>query len=408
MHWEQTTRRLVLVAAASLATSCAQTDLRYRASGAPGDYVGELWRCKGGACPVFSPDGCLVACTGGDLDPSVRILDADTGKPISSFDGHGDLLWHSFPVVYPLLVLPALVYPPLRLIMFYAKTNAVSAIAFSPDGRDVLSGGRDDNTLKLWRARCGWPVKAFGGLAAEKRGYRSVCIDRSARRFMSVATDNAIAEWSMSSARQTWHTEPSEEPVYQVAFTPDCTQFVTCGADGYVKVWDAVTHRVVRVFDLWGSVYQICVSADGQRMSAATRDGFQLWDLARGAAIKRFCPRGYPVINAEMHSNGFFRDGRHVLVLACTDAGPARLGTWWLVLVDLEREREVQRWNLSAYTGDAPPLGVAISPDGRLAAFSAGATVHMWKLPKLPAWGEEIAEGGETGTRPAVAPTQPS
>ncbi|MBK6996062.1 MAG: hypothetical protein IPH31_14475 [Lewinellaceae bacterium] len=54
---------------------------------------------------------------------------------------------------------------------FCGHTGAVSAVAFSPDGKQVLTGSRD-NTAKVWdlsghqfqsfQARV--PVRSFGGL----------------------------------------------------------------------------------------------------------------------------------------------------------------------------------------------------------------------------------------------------
>jgi WD40 repeat protein len=66
---------------------------------------------------AFRPDGTRIA--SGGLDTTVRLWDAETGKPIGDpLSGHMD---------------------------------AVSSVAFSPDGKRIVSGSAD-KTLRLWPA----------------------------------------------------------------------------------------------------------------------------------------------------------------------------------------------------------------------------------------------------------------
>ena len=76
---------------------------------------------------AFRHDGHRIASGGNYQDDTVRLWDADTGKPIGA------------PLTGP--------------------TNGVTSVAFSPDDTRIASGSYD-NTVRLWNADTGKPIGA--------------------------------------------------------------------------------------------------------------------------------------------------------------------------------------------------------------------------------------------------------
>src|SRR5262249_11570674 len=84
----------------------------------------EVHRFAGGWVGTFSPDGGRILSGG---DKTLRLWDAATARELRQFKGH---------------------------------TENVAFVAFSPDGRQVLSSS-DDRTIRLWDVQTGEEVRRF-------------------------------------------------------------------------------------------------------------------------------------------------------------------------------------------------------------------------------------------------------
>ena len=112
---------VLLLALAMTGSASAQVSLPLR--GESGEMILGLGTL---VAAVYSPDGKHIA-TAGSL--GVFLWDAETGALLRTFRGHTD--W-------------------------------VRSVAFSPDGKRVLTGS-DDSTAKLWDAETGQEIRTFRG-----------------------------------------------------------------------------------------------------------------------------------------------------------------------------------------------------------------------------------------------------
>ena len=170
--------------------------------------------------------------------------------------------------------------------LLLGKVDQVVAIAFSPDGKKIISGGMD-HQVRLWNANMQQPIgKPLGKpLERHQQAVLAVAFSSNGERLVSGSVDRTIRIWDARTGK------PIGKPlighrysVVSVAFSPDGKQIVSGSDDKTIRLWDAATGR--QLMQMKGDLVQpilVGFSLDGKTVFSRSFDNVvRFWDAGTG------------------------------------------------------------------------------------------------------------------------------
>ena len=140
-----------------------------------------------------------------------------------------------------------------ELVVETGHPEAVRSVAFSPNGKTLITGSRD-NTVKLWDITSGRELKTLSG---HSDSVLSVAFSPDGKTLGSGSSDKTVKLWDSASGREvitllgrsstgTFYLDGHSEAISSVTFSPDGKTLASGSFDRTIKLWDIRSGSVLR------------------------------------------------------------------------------------------------------------------------------------------------------------------
>jgi len=234
--------------------------------------------------------------------------------------------------------------------------EVVYLVAFSPDGKRIISGSRD-NTIKVWDSATGAELMTLRG----HDGLSSIAFSPDGKRIISGSDDKTIKTWEAATGAELMTLRGHKGEVISAAFSPDGKRIVSGSNDKTIKIWDAATGTELMTLRGYDGIWPGAFDPDVKRIVSNGGDNtVKVWDVATGTELMTL--RGH---KEEVSSVAFSPDGRRFV----SGSSDKTIKIW-----DAATSTELMTLHDDNWVEDA-----SFSPDGkRIISGGGDNTIKVW------------------------------
>jgi WD40 repeat protein len=238
---------------------------------------------------AFSWDGKLAS---GSADRSVKLWDLESNIPFCTFSGHSGLIdavafspdgrlvvsgsWAHTIKVWDL--------ETKELVQNLSEHSGwIKSIAITPDGKNLISGSAD-KSIKIWNLKTG---KVEKSLFEHKSAIQAVAISPDGQIMASGSADKTIKIWNFKTGEVRITLDGHSDAVDALVFSP-CGQIIISGsADKTIKVWHITNSRLLHTLNSHSeTINSLAINIEGNLLVSGSADKtLKIWHPASGELL---------------------------------------------------------------------------------------------------------------------------
>jgi WD40 repeat protein/DNA-binding SARP family transcriptional activator len=260
---------------------------------------------------------------------------------------------------------------------FYGHRNYIHATAFTPDGKYALTGSGnisawagipgENNHMMLWDVETGELLHTFEG---HTNAVLAIAVSPDGKRALSGDGDGIIRLWDLEKRREIRSIFAHMSGVFSVAISPDAKLGLSGSIgeavlpDDSMSLWDLETGELLRHFDT-GSNQTVIIFLDDGQTAYTQAGGLSLYDLNTGEILETYGSLDTCCTDFVLHPDG---------EIGYTVTNKTTIIQEW----DLRNHAWIREIG-HAHGGIRTRL--AITPDGqRLFSSASGGNLYLWDL----------------------------
>ena len=249
-----------------------------------------------------------------------------------------------------------------EIASFDGHSGPVNSVVFIPGSNRVASTG-DDGLVMLWDVTNG-KVNLTGKLEGHNFKVMALGVSKTGDKLASGSWDKTVRIWNCETGKLIGKIK-LPVPVNALTFINDDQVIAVGGHDPTIRLVNSVTGKVEGKLEGHKmGITALAVSLDGKLLASASIDKtVRLWDLNDFSQVKEF-----EHIDSQVYAVRFLPDGK--------------------TLVSAGRDGAIAHWNIEAgevvryiKAHDASIWSLAVTPDGRFViSGSSDDTVRVWHI----------------------------
>lgn len=243
--------------------------------------------------------------------------------------------------------------------VWYGHRGQVLQLAFSPDGRTVVTAS-SDGTARLWNAGALLEETTDAMKPKLNTAVRALAFAPDNRTLFSAGGDHRICRWDAVERTQRGELIGHKGEVRALAVSPDGGKLASASLDRTVRIWDLKRSVCLRVLEQSAVAQAVAWSPDGNTLALGTFDGARLHHVEADRT------EALPDEEASAFSVAFSQDGRTLAV-----GGMETIRLWEVAT----------RKPGAILKGHTRRVGCLVfTPEGRLVSGSDDQRMRVWDV----------------------------